>query len=297
MCSDKDLNTLIVRVNGELHKLCNWFIANKISVNASKCKYIIFHNRGKIIPPNLADVVLNLNPFETNPNSDLITPLERVCKSNPNAQFYKYLGLLIDEHLNYNLHVDYICKKLNRSLFCLNRVKHVLNGGALRTLYFSLFQSHLLYCNIIFNCCNLTNINRILKLQKKAIRTITNSNYNAHTQPLFLKLNILPFDKMLTLNRSVFIHSIYHKNHHISFLNTWILNQQRETEHTLRNQNLFQLPFPRTEQFKKSPLYFLPKSWNDLPNELKCQENPFTFKIALKNHLYRQLEAEDPTVA
>ncbi len=295
--SDKDINQLIARVNTELHKLCNWFLANKISVNASKCKYIIFHNQGKKIPPNLSNVVLNFNPFDTNINPDLISPLERVHKNNSNAQFYKYLGILIDENLSYGYHINYICKKLNRSLFCLNRVRYLLDGGALRTLYFSLFQSHLLYCNIIFNCCSQTNINRILTLQKKAIRTITNSNYNAHTQPLFSKLNILPFDKLLTLNKSTFIHSIYHKNHHRSFQNTWILNQQRDLEHTLRNQNLFQLPFPRTEQFKKSPLYFLPKAWNDLPDEIKCQENPYTFKIALKDHLCRHLAAVNPTVA
>ncbi len=64
---------------------------------------------------------------------------------------------------------------------------------------------------------------------------------------------------------------------------------QRNTEHTLRNLDNFTIPFPRTEQFKKSPLYFLPKHWNDLPNEDKAQTNRFTFQSQIKNSLFQKI--------
>ena len=233
-----------------------------------------------------------MNPLNGPQDPSLIRPLERVSNNNQNAKFYKYLGVLIDEYLNFNHHCEYVSKKLSRALFCLNRIKNTINRQALKTLYYALFQSHLLYCNIVFNCTSQSNLNKIITLQKKAIRSITNSPYNSHTGPLFLQLKILPFEKLLYWSRAMFIHSIYFKYNHMSFNNIWIINQQRDIEHSLRNQNLFHLPFPRTEQFKKSPLYFLPKTWNDLPIELKCQENPFTFKIATKNYLFNLLALE-----
>ena len=88
------------------------------------------------------------------------------------------------------------------------------------------------------------------------------------------------------------MHSIYFNYNHSSFANVWTLNNQREVDHTLRNQNQFFLQFPRTDNFKKSPLYSFAKLWNDLPGELKGQENPYTFKISTKENLFRQIQAE-----
>ncbi len=56
----------------------------------------------------------------------------------------------------------------------------------------TLVHSHLSYCPIILNCLSKTNLNRLEKVQKKAIRIITNSKYNAHTAPLFID-NIFRF--------------------------------------------------------------------------------------------------------
>ena len=283
--SDTDLPKLINRVNTELQRISDWFITNRIAVNVSKCKFIIFHSRGKVVPNNIPQLC-----FKSINN--VASPLERIHRNNPNNNSYKYLGVLIDENLNLNSHIDYVCKKLSRALYCLNRVKHKLGSKALRTLYFALFHPHLLYCILILNCASVSNLNKIQILQKKAIRTITNSKYNAHTAPLFLALNILPFDKLLYLNNAQFMHQIYHKYHHKSFDNTWQRNIQRNLDHNLRNLDHFYLPYPRIEQFKRSPLYALAKLWNTLPNEDKAQTNKFTFSSQIKNSLFRSVANE-----
>ena len=148
-----------------------------------------------------------------------------------------------------------------------------------------------MYCPLILSCAPTTAINKILILQKKAIRSITNSPYNSHTAPLFLSLNILPFDKIIYLQKALFMHSIHYKYQHVSFNTTWNLNINREYDHTLRNLNDFYLPLPRTDAFKRSTLYNLPKTWNELPNEIKCHNNRFTFNICLKNEIFRQMGA------
>ena len=61
--SDKDLPTLLTRVNGEIKKLANWFRANRMAVNVSKTKYILFRPKGTRIDIDLDKhgVVYNSN--------------------------------------------------------------------------------------------------------------------------------------------------------------------------------------------------------------------------------------------
>jgi hypothetical protein len=67
-----------------------------------------------------------------------------------------------------------------------------------------------------------------------------------------------------------------------------INNDNREHDHELRNQNMYHLPNPRNELFKKSPLYQLPLCWNAL-DESKYHQNKTTFTIALKDKLLEEL--------
>jgi hypothetical protein len=97
------------------------------------------------------------------------------------------LGVYLDEQLTLNKHVSHVCSKLSRANYMLRRVANFLTAKCLRTLYFSLFHSHLLYCTNILNCTSQSKLNRISILQRKAIRIITKSAYNEHTAPLFLR--------------------------------------------------------------------------------------------------------------
>ena len=187
------------------------------------------------------------------------------------------------ENLSFRAHIDYICKKLSKSLFCIRRAKSVLNERALRTLYFATFHSHLLYCANILGCASKSEMKRITILQKKAIRLITNSSYNSHTKPLFEKLKILPFDDILHEQKMIFMHSVYNNYAPVSFSNIWTKNNDREQQYELRNENNFLLPRPRFEGFKKYPLYSFAKTWNE-SGDLRLYSNPITFKIALRNN-------------
>jgi hypothetical protein len=67
-------------------------------------------------------------------------------------------------------------------------------------------------------------------MQKKAIRLISNSKYNAHINPLFAENGVLPFDKLITLNRLLFMHSIAYNYAPQTFSNTWLTNAERNIQ-------------------------------------------------------------------
>ncbi len=88
----------------------------------------------------------------------------------------------------------------------LNTFFIFLQIPALRTLYFSLFHCHLLYCPIILSITSQSNINRVLKLKKKAIKIISNTNSNAHANPLFYQNGILPLEQIIDYSK-IYAHS------------------------------------------------------------------------------------------
>ena len=105
--------------------------------------------------------------------------------------------MFFDENLDFKYHLRKTSSKLSRALFALHSVKKILPSSALISLYYALFHCHLVYAIEIWSCASWSNINELYLKQKAAIRIISNSTYNAHTQPLFKKLKILPLNLMV----------------------------------------------------------------------------------------------------
>jgi len=292
--SDSDLQTLLTRVGVELNKLANWFRSNRMALNVSKTKYMIFHVPNKRILDN-PQLIFDGNAPDTDHNPDLVSSIERIHSNheNPSHRSFKLLGIYLDENLNFNANTTALSNKLSRALFFINRVKHTLSPKALKALYTSFFHSHLLYCPIIYSCTSQGNINRLYIQQKKAIRTITKSSYNAHTEPLFQQLNILPLEKIILHAKLTFMHSVYYEYSPTSFSNTWTTQEQRHPELNLRNATDIYLPFPRIELYKKLPIYSLPSAWNET-GDFRYQRNAFTYQVALREFLTAQAGSEPP---
>jgi hypothetical protein len=291
LAEHNDLNELVKFVNVELKKLANWLRANKMAINISKTNFMIFHTKGKKVNLNDTSVVFDSNEIGATINPDLIFKLERIYDNHANEKLrsFKLLGVYLDETLTFNKYTSYVCAKLSRSIFCIKRASNLLSFKSLRSLYFSMVHSHLLYCSIILSCTSASNLNAISKLQKKAIRVMTKSSYNAHTDPLFIANKILPLDKLLLQNKLLFFHSIEYKYALRSFDNIWSKNTERELDYNLRNADLYTIPVSRIELFKKIPLVSLPTAWNELYEGLRYQHNRITFKIALFDYLLSEI--------
>ena len=72
-----------LRVQNELTKLSHWFIANKMSLNVSKTKYIIFHVQGKRIERGTT-LQIDANLPDTAHNPDLVPTVERIHSKHAN---------------------------------------------------------------------------------------------------------------------------------------------------------------------------------------------------------------------
>jgi len=159
-------------------------------------------------------------------------------------------------------------------------------------LYYSLFHCHIIYAAEVWTSATDQLLNQIALKQKAAIRIITNSSYNAHTQPLFRKLKILPFMDLIKYQKLVFFQTIVQKRAPILFDNIWITNRDHRLNNThrennyreLRDDNDYMIGFSRTKALQRSPLFNLPFEWNQLPPEIQIICNVNEFKSKLKNY-------------
>ena len=219
-------------------------------------------------------------------DKNLIYNVERVSFKNINEddRHFTLLGIYLDENLTFEKHINNLCAKLSKALYFMRKSKNILSLQALRSLYFALFHSHLLYCITITGCATKTRLDKIKILQKKPIRLISGANYNDHTEELFLNLNILQFEKLLQQSRLIFMHSIYYNYAHCSFNGVWSKNSDINPELNLRNKDDFKLPPLNIEIFRKIPIYSFAVEWNNL-GDSSFQPNQITFATELKNRL------------
>ena len=108
-----------------MQKVAQWYVSNKMAVNTSKTKYIIFRTRGKKIDIDIPPVVFNSHQLNTPQDPAKIFPLERISNDS-DTKYYKLLGALLDEFLSFEHHINGICKKLSKSIYYIRRVKNLL---------------------------------------------------------------------------------------------------------------------------------------------------------------------------
>jgi len=129
----------------------------------------------------------------------------------------------------------------------------------------------------------------LVSIQKAAIRIISSKPYNAHTEPLFKALSILPLSDLITYAKLKFFHSFHYQTIPSAFNGTWhtTLEQRHldgNIQQLLRNNNDSYSPPSRTTFISCFPLFSLPSLWNNLPNNLKELASKNSFSFNLKKH-------------
>ena len=87
----------------------------------------------------------------------------------------KFLGVIVDQNLNWRSHIDFIALKISRSLAILSKLKHLLSNKILLTLYYTLIFPHLSYCIIVWGGAAQSVLHKLDILQKRAIRIVNGS--------------------------------------------------------------------------------------------------------------------------
>ena len=119
------LEEIVPKVNLEMKKICDWFRKNELNIHPEKTKFMIFNKKENSI--NWDDIIINLNFNNGGENDQNLIKKLGYINSESNIPAVKFLGIYIDNKLNFEYHIKYIQKKISNSLFVINRVKKLLN--------------------------------------------------------------------------------------------------------------------------------------------------------------------------
>ncbi len=295
LASHRNLNHLVDFVNTEFKKITDFFRLNRLSLHPAKTKFILFTLSGNTGGAE-CNLFINNNNEDDLENNDYITPISRVSCIGTDLSI-RFLGLQIDPDLNFKTHTTQIIKKISSALYFLRTAKNFVTEKALKSIYFSLIHSHIIYAIQIWSSCSQNIINKIFTLQKKAIRIIMNVPFNAHTESLFKKLNILPLPSLIEFFKLQFMQQFSQGLLPKIFTNIWTTIEARSLNLNLHNyplrnsDNLF-IPFARLKLTEKHPLHFFPKLWSEFQeNEIKYIRCKIEFNCKLKTYFLNKLQS------
>ena len=177
--AEKSLKSLETVVSKELECVCDWLLANKLTLNIKKSNYVIFHPHQK-----KTGIDINLKVFGNE---------HKMLKNLESKNFVKYLGVLIDNNLSWKHHINYIALKISKTIGIISWLRHFIPTSILLDIYRSLIHPYIYYGLLVWGQTTKTNLKkRILILQKRALRLIFFINKREHAIPLFVCANILP---------------------------------------------------------------------------------------------------------
>ena len=169
---------------------CLWLNANKIALNVAKTEVILFKTKHK--------------PCDT----DLRLKLSR--KRLNKTKYLRYLGIKIDENLNWKVHIHDLASKLNTANAILAKLRHFVNSEILRSTYFTIFHSHLNYICIAWGVTRFPQ--QKVSSPKKALGIMNFVSFNSHTLSLFKNSNILKFADIIDVESCIFINNYFNRD-------------------------------------------------------------------------------------
>jgi hypothetical protein len=253
-------------VNRELRGVMQWFQSNRLSVNLKKTNFLFFGNKVKLKKLKNCEIFLNSIKIDRTDSA-------------------KFLGVIIDESLSWKQHINYTRGKIAKTVGIIRRLRYRLPEKTLNTLYNTLVLPYLSYCNIIWANNKPTRLQPLLILQKKCMRIITNSPYNAHALPLFSKLNQLTIFDLNNLLTATFMFR-HQKQYLPSIFSDYFCTNSTIHAHFTRSSNNLHIPYARTDMMKMQLRFCGPILWNSIDPAIKNKSSSWhAFKREYKKHL------------
>ena len=259
-----DQSILEKQINDELRQVSLWLKVNKLSLNVSKTPYIIFTRKSNTV-------------------TSVDIRIEKQAINEVNKT--KFLGVIIDKKLTWKEHISYLSSKISSGIGMIIKAKKRLNKDALVTLYYSFIYPYMTYCNHVWGTACITYLNKIIILQKKAIRIVCNVNRRTPTDPLFRELKIIPFLDVNIYSIAIFMFRYVNGSLPKPFVGYFTTNANINSYNTRQTLH-FHLPNVRSDLGKQNIKYRGATIWNRLLDlGINLETSEFVFTKCLKYYI------------
>ena len=246
--SSSCLNKLQSVVNNELALVLKYCATNKLSVNLKKTNYMLILSAKKTV---------NIN----------INNIER-------KSFVKYLGVYIDEHLNWEPQIQHVRNKQAKNIGIIYKIRKYVDLNVLKQLYYCLVYPYLgLGLGIMSwgSACK-TRLTRVLIKQNQCIWCMFFAHKIESAKIYHALLEILELNNICKLRIALFVHKIQNDKKGIPAIFSDALTPASEIHcHNTRyawSQNFYSIS--TTTRHRQSTFQFsASKIWESVPISLK----------------------------
>ena len=173
--SGKTAREAYSKANSVLADVNEYMLRNQLHINVSKCCFIHFQ-------PDLSRVkqtCARARPFDR--ECQLLLNGQKLKK----VQSAKFLGVVIDETLTWEAHIDYLTEKLNTCIVMIKRIKSSIPHTEYLKIYNALFMSHLSYCISCWGGIPEYKLQKIFAIQKRCMRLLFGETLNRDHKEFF----------------------------------------------------------------------------------------------------------------
>ena len=248
-----------------LTHVASWCCKNHLLINPDKTKFLVFGTRKML--PNIT-----------------IAPIEFLGKELPIVESAKDLGVIMDNHLSFNEHIDSLTSSLMGKLCMINRISHLLDHSTLFTVINSLVYSKLFYCSNVWSGTSNLNIHKLQMVQNFSARILSKKKKYEHITPTLKQLKLLPVSDTFYLRDAVTMFKCMNSLAPSYLISMFVKRSSIHTYNT-RHCNQLQIPKYRKSICQQSFLYRATKIWNSLSGEHREIKSLKVFKNSVKRML------------
>ena len=180
-------------INLDLEGIRVWLAANKLTLNMTKTEFLLIGSKQRLFK-STAKPTTTINEV----------PVKQVLT-------VKSLGVHIDANFTWECHVNKLSKKVSSGISAIKRIRHTVPYKTLLAIYNSLVQPHLDYCSSVWGSCSKSLSQKLQKLQNRAARVITFSNYDRGTDELLRMVNWVKLDHQRLVDKSIMMYEIVNR--------------------------------------------------------------------------------------
>ena len=251
-----------VALQSSLDKFWEWSTTNRLTINTSKTKVMVFGSRSKV--KKAKSVTLTLK--------------DDILKKVPT---FKYLGLTLDTTLNYNHHISSVIRIVLHKMTLLAKMKKYLNNDVALLIYKSMLLPYLDYADVIFYKSNSSDLDKLQRLQNRCLRICLGYDRKFSTDRVHKQASV-PF--LADRRKSHVLNFMYVRKKKTHLLNN------REIRTRAHDAPLFNVSIPRCEAYKRSVSYAGGTEWNNLDPVSRNVNCYLAFKYLQKKNMCLPLQ-------
>lgn len=195
----------------------------------------------------------------------------------------KYLGIMIDENLNWDDHIKYVANKISSIIGILFRYRNNLTLCCKKVIYFAFFYSVVVYGIEIYGSVPRVKLKPISLKCNRLLRILLCKPLRTPLHELYSSLNTLPIELLFEYHTFKFIHTCVWNSYKLPpFISSWFIRNNIIHSHNTRQKHNF---FINSEINRKSIQFYGPVMWAKLPSSLTNDSSLNSFLNNCKTYL------------